>query len=113
MKKSCCTVFKSSLILPALLLLLSSHAAWQVHPQAKIHQRPASKSRMLWNKDQKVADHAVSYFRYEFNVPEPVKNGIFRVYFDDAGEAFLNADLVYLRDEQRHLFCNDNSLIFG
>ena len=90
MKKSHCTILKGLSLLPALLLCLTSHAAWQVHPQAKIHQRPASKSRMLWNKDQKVADHAISYFRYEFDVPERVRNGIFRIYFDDAGKVFLN-----------------------
>ena len=90
MKKSTCAILKVLSILPALLLFLTSHAAWQVHPQAKIHQRPASKSRMLWNKDQKVADHAISYFRYEFDVPERVRSGIFRIYFDDAGEVFLN-----------------------
>jgi len=78
----------------ALLLAIgnSAYGKWDILPEAVTHKRPASKSRMLWNKEQKVADGAESYFRHEFQIPAKVTGGTFLVYFDDSGTIYLNGE---------------------
>ena len=80
----------------ALALLLAignwAYCEWDILPEAVMHKRPASKSRILWNKEQKVADGAESYFRHEFQIPAKVTGGTFQVYFDDSGTIYLNGE---------------------
>lgn len=105
-------IAKWTLISIVFSICLQTSAAYEIHPKAKIYRRPASKSRILWNRDQKVTDGAESYFRYEFNIPEPVRDGVFRVYFDDSGIVYLNGKKIDPRKVPANLQTGKNLLAF-
>ena len=68
--------------------------AQEILPEAKIYDRPVSRSRWLWNSDEKVSKGAKSYFRYEFDLPGKVLDAKFNVKCDDSGEFYLNGEKI-------------------
>ncbi len=74
--------------------LLAATHAFELLPQTVIHQRPASRSQWLWNRNASVAPNAVSYFRLAITIEEPVKQAFLNVFYDDKGEFFVNGKSV-------------------
>ena len=88
-----CTL-KKVLLLLMLLSSMSAVMAWEAAPEALLYPESISKSQGLWNRDEKVKDHASSYFRYHINVPGKIKKAVFRANFDDSGAAWVNGKSV-------------------
>lgn len=87
-------------------------AAWEPLPEAKIYERPVSKSRRLWNREKKVTKGAKSYFRYTFTIPEKIRRSEFRVTFDDSGIVYLNGKKIQPQQIAKNLKQGKNLLAF-
>ena len=86
--------------------------AWEPLPEARICERPASCSRWLWNRDEKVAKGAKSYFRYRFTIPEKIRGAEFRAQFDDSGDIYLNGRKTAPGQVAKNLKQGENLLAF-
>ncbi len=73
-----------------LLAVIPVVMAWEAVPEALIYPDSISKSQGLWNRDEKVKDHASSYFRFHVDIPGKIKKAVFRANFDDSGAAWVN-----------------------
>ena len=105
-------LWEMNLLFFLLLGVSFSHAAWEPLPEAKIYERPASRSRRLWNRDEKVAKGAKSYFRYHFTIPGKIRAAEFRVSFDDGGDVYLNGKKMSPAQVAKNLAPGENMLTF-
>ena len=105
-------LWEMNLLFFLLLGVSFSHAAWEPLPEAKIYERPASRSRRLWNRDEKVAKGAKSYFRYKFTIPGKIRKAEFRVTFDDWGDVYLNGKKIHPARVEKNLAQGENLLAF-
>ncbi len=94
----------------ALLLAYVPVVAWEPLPEARIYERPVSKSRWLWNRDEKVTNGAKSYFRYEFELPGKILDAKINVRCDDSGVFYLNGKKMSAGQIARNLTPGKNLL---
>ena len=87
-------VIRKGFLFVLLMLFVLALGAQEILPAAKIYDRPVSKSRWLWNSDEKVSNGAKSYFRYEFELPGKVLEAKIKVRCDDSGEFYLNGEKI-------------------
>ena len=93
-----------------LVLSVLALSAQEILPEAKIYDRPVSRSRWLWNSDEKVSKGAKSYFRYEFELPGKVLEAKIKVRCDDSGEFYLNGEKTAVDQIEKNLVPGKNLL---
>lgn len=99
-------------VMVGILLTSLSVVAWEPLPEAKIYERPVSRSRRLWNRDEKVAKGAKSFFRYKFTIQGKIRSAEFRAAFDDWGHTYLNGRKMSPAEVAKNLVQGENLLAF-